>query len=167
MDRDLFLRKGAGNVKGQVPHGVSWHQHYHTAECLTSFPATDKEQQQREEEEEGNLPSLSSGVCIFQMWNVELPLSLPPYRVFLYPQRSLQVRGQSYCKANSQCRGKFLLDATCRAVRKFSPLSQHFLRMRPSGAAQIGKRGLLESWFQRTKLPQLTWAIYSSYEHFY
>lgn len=73
-----------------MSHGVSWHQHYHTSECLTfPFPATDKEQQQREEEEEGNLLSLSSGGCIFQMWNVKLPFSLPPYRVFLYPQRSL------------------------------------------------------------------------------
>lgn len=128
----MFLAKGAGNVKGRGPHGASWHRHYHTSECLTSFPATDKEQQQREEEEEGNLLSLSSGVCVFQMWNVELPPSPPPYRVFLHPQRSLQVTGQPDCKASLQCRGNFFLNATHTAVRKSSPLSQHFSRTRPS-----------------------------------
>lgn len=98
--------------------------------CLTSFPATAKEQQQREQEEEGNVLSLSAGVCIFQMWNVGLPLSLPPYRVFLYPQRRSKVSPT--------------VRQICSAVAN-SYSMPHFLRMHSSRAAHIGKWGLLES----------------------
>lgn len=47
MVSDLFLRKSANDAKGPLPRGVSGHRHYHIAECLTSFPVADTEQQQR------------------------------------------------------------------------------------------------------------------------
>lgn len=58
------------------------------------------------------------------MWKVELPLS---FGVFLY----------------LQCCGNFLVAAICSAVRKILSSSPHFERMPPTGAAQLGKGGLL------------------------